>query len=111
MGGASDVLTDLVSFRNRRNCVVREQTWAASVHVELDVALRTKRRVRGHGDPKCLAQFHEVLLGQIRMKLDLKDSWLNASIAVQVNQQTALEIAAKNLRYNSNKLDDRVPHT
>ena len=99
MESASDVLPDLVSFRNGRNCVVREQTWAASVHVELDVALRTERRVRGHGDPKCLAQFHEVLLGQIRMKLDLKDSWLNASIAVQVNQQTALEIATEKFSF------------
>jgi hypothetical protein len=75
--------------------VVLKQTGDTLVHAELDIALRAERGVGSDGDAEGLAESHELLLGKVGVKFNLKDVGLNASIAKKVDQETTLEVATR----------------
>ena len=63
------------------------QTGNMFVHVKLVPSLRTERRVCGDRNAEVLAKGDKLLLGQVRVDLDLVDSWLDASVAQNVDEQ------------------------
>lgn len=63
------------------------------VGAELEIALRSKRRVGSDSDAELLAKSNELLLGQVRVELDLVDGRLNASIAENVNEKSSRKVA------------------
>ena len=60
-----------------------EQAYCALV-AELDVALRTERRVGGDGDVVDLAELDQGLLGEVGVELDLENSRSDASVSQDI---------------------------
>jgi hypothetical protein len=72
---------------------VRQQAGGRTVHREFNVALGPKRRVRGDRDPKFLGQSNQGFLSEVRVKFDLQDLGLNASVAEHIQDEGTLAVA------------------
>ena len=87
--------TQLVLVCDRRDLVMSKKTRASPIHVELDVALGTERRVRGDYNLVVLRKGDKALLSQVWVQLDLENGGFDARIPKQVDQKSALEVTVQ----------------
>jgi len=65
------------------------------VHVKFEPCLRTVRRIRGNSNTECLNKVHQRLLDEIWMVLDLKDGGFDASITLEIKEQSTIIVTVE----------------
>jgi hypothetical protein len=65
------------------------------VHVQFEPCLRAVRRIRGYHNAECLNKIQQRLLDEIWMMLDLEDGGCDASIALEVKEQSTVIVAVE----------------
>lgn len=75
--------------------VVLEQARDRVVHVKLEPCLRAVRRIPGYSNAERLREVQKGLLDKIWMMLDLENGGLDASVAVEIKEQSTVIVAVK----------------
>ena len=76
-----------------RNEVVLKETGCVLVATKLNIALGTKGRISGNSDAQQLAVVNEGLLGQVGVDLDLENLRFNASVTLNIVDESTLGVA------------------
>ena len=72
--------------------VEEERGVFGSLHIELEEGLRTKGRVRGHGDSLSLRKLDESFLAEVWVVFDLQSGWLDGGISEEIHDQLTVEV-------------------
>ena len=73
-------------FCNLCDDSVRQEARDALIYSKLHVALRSKRGVRRDCDSKSLAEGDQLLLGEVRVQLDLQNLRLNLCVSQYIEE-------------------------
>ena len=65
------------------------------VHVKLDPCLWAVRRIRGYSDAEYLSKVQYGLLDEVWVMLDLENGGFDASVALEIKEQSTAIVAVK----------------
>ena len=65
------------------------------VHVKFEPCLRAVRGIRSYGNAECLSKIQQRLLDKIWMMLNLEDDRLDASVALEIKEQSTIIVTVK----------------